>query len=354
MNWNLGRTRTPIGLDVGGSTAKAVQLRRGRDGRWAVHAVLRLPRLNPGTPLDVAESRRIADVLARRGFAGRDVVVAAPPSLMSTALLELPPAGPGVPIDAIAANEFARLHKLDGVPLTLAHWEVPAPARGGKGSNALAVGCAAAAADAYLDALEAGGLAAVAMDANTSALVRACLPLADPAPASLAVVDLGWDAATLAVVVGGVLAYERRVADAGLRHLLGGTADVSLGDDDIVPYLLWQVGLDDAVPPDLGPEATDLLADLRRSLESLFTRLAVELGMAFGYLAHQYPESGLSPVLLAGGGAAVPGVAPFLSDQLGIPVTPVDPARLVTAIGPELPVDALAAMGCALFHAGGF
>jgi Tfp pilus assembly PilM family ATPase len=299
--------------------------------------------------LDVAEARRIAAVLGRRGFAGRDVVVAAPPSLVSTAFLDLPPAGPDVPMDAIAANEFARLHKLDVAAMTLSHWEVPAPARGGKGTHAIAVGCAAADADAYLDVLEAGGLSPVAMDAGTSALARACLPLADPAPALLAVIDLGWDAATLAVVVGGVLAYERRVAEAGLRHLLAGAAD-----DDVVPYLLWQAGLAGAVQADLGPEVADLLADLQRSLESQFTRLAVELGMAFSYIAHQYPEGTLSPVLLAGGGAALPGVGPFLTDRLGITVTTADPARLVVGGGPELSADMLAAMGCALFDAGGF
>ncbi len=354
MTFAFRPTRTPIGLDVGGSTSKAVQLRRGRDGRWAVHAAVRVPRLTPGTPLDRAEMRRLADVLRRRGFVGRDVVLAAPASLVSTALLDLPLAGPDVPMDAIAANEFARLHKLDAGGLTLSHWPVPAPARGGKGSQALAVGCPTAAADAYLDVVESAGLVAVAMDGGTSALARACLPLAEPAPALLAVVDLGWDAATLAVVVGGVLAYERRVADAGLRHLLGGTAEVSVGDDDVVPYLLWSVGLTDAAPADLGPEAADLLSDLQRSLQSQFTRLAVELGMAFSYVAHQYPEGGLGPVLLAGGGAAVPGMAPFLADQLGTAVVVADPARLVAAGGPELPADALAAMGCALFDAGGF
>ena len=354
MNWPLHQPRTPIGLDIGGSTVKAVQLRRGSNGQWAVHAAVRLPRLRPGTPLDAEESQRIADVLVRRGFLGHEVVVAAPPTLMSTAILDLPPAGPDVPMDAIAANEFARLHKLDLAGLTMSHWAVPTPARGGAGVRALAVGCAASVADGYLDLVESGGLSAVAMDAGTSALARACLPLASPAPAMLAVVDLGWDAVTLAVVIGGVLAYERRLPDAGLRHLLGGTADVAIGDDDIVPYLLWNVGLLDSAPPELGPDVVDLLHDLRRSLDSQFTRLATELGMAFGYIAHQYPDGHLSPILLAGGAAALPGVAPFLSDLLGLPVTVADPARLVAAGGPELPVDALLAMGCALLAAGGY
>ncbi len=339
---------------MGGSTVKAVQLRCGADGQRLVHAAVRLPRLRPGSALDEEEARRIAEVLARRGFLGRDVIVAAPPSLVSTALLDLPPAGPDVPMDAIAANEFARLHQLEPAALTMSHWPVPTPARGGAGTHALAVGCAAAAADGYLDILESGGLSAVAMDAGTSALARACLPLAAPAPAMLAVADLGWEAATLAVVVGGVLAYERRIPDAGLRHLLGGTADVAMGDDDIIPYLLWQVGLTDGGEADVGADAVDLMHDLRRSLESQFARLSVELGMAFGYVAHQYPDGNLSPILLAGGGAAVPGVAAFLSDQLGVPVALADPARLVAPGGPELPVDALLAMGCALFDAGGY
>ncbi len=354
MTWPARQLRTPIGLDVGGSTVKAVQLRRGRGGRWAVHAAVRLPRSLPGTPLGVTEARRIADVLRRRGFRGRDVVVAAPPSLVTTATLDLPPAGPDVPLAAIALNEFARLAKLDAAAVTMSHWAVPAPARGGKGTHALAVGCATAAADDYLDAVESGGLSVVAMDAPTSALARACLPLAEPPPALLAVVDLGWDAATLAVVHGGVLVYERRVPDAGLRHLLGGLADVSTGDDDVVPFLLWQVGLTDAVPADLGPEAVDLLGDLLRSMESQFTRLTVELGMAFSYVAHQYPEGAVSPVLLAGGGSAIPGIGPFFAEQLGMTVAVADASRLVAAGGPELPADALAAVGCALFDAGGF
>jgi Tfp pilus assembly PilM family ATPase len=302
--------------------------------------------------LDAEEANRIAEVLARRGFVGQEVVVTAPPSLVSTALLDLPPAGPDVPLDAIAANEFARLLKLDPAEVTMSHWTVPTPARGGTATHELAVGCAATAAEGYLDVLESGGLSAVAMDVGTSALARACLPLAMPAPAMLAVVDLGWEAATLAVVVGGVLAYERRVADAGLRHLLGGMADISLGDDDVVPFLLWEVGLSDGPLPEGVEDGGDLLGDLRRSLESQFTRLAVELGMAFGYVAHQYPDGQLSPVLLAGGGANLPGVARYLGEQLGISVEVADPAKLVAAGGPAMPVDALAAMGCAVFDGG--
>src|SRR5688572_30026381 len=92
---------TPIGLDIGSCSIKAVQLQRVRED-WRVAAVTSLPRPQINAPLDRIAVRRIADVLYRQGFHGQSVVLAAPSDKLAADILELPPRTSGVPLEQIA------------------------------------------------------------------------------------------------------------------------------------------------------------------------------------------------------------------------------------------------------------
>src|SRR5439155_18590480 len=135
------------------------------------------------------------------------VVLGAPPEVVTSDILELPPRAPGVPIEAIARAEVARIHKCDPSSFAMSLWDLPTPARGSKTTSLMAVRCPTAAAEAYLDTVEAESLNVVALDVRTSAAARACLPLAAPPPALTAVLDVGWHAIVLAVLNKGLVTY---------------------------------------------------------------------------------------------------------------------------------------------------
>jgi len=113
------RTRSAIGLDVGARSVKAIQFARDRfgDGGWRVAAAAEMPRESApqeaaagqpagppvaptkAGPLAPAEVARLVATLERQGFAGADVVLAAPNDRVYTSMLELPPRSSNAPLD---------------------------------------------------------------------------------------------------------------------------------------------------------------------------------------------------------------------------------------------------------------
>ena len=126
---------TPIGLDVGSHSVKAAQLRHQGE-RWTVDRLAVSPRLSPSKPIDGAEVARIGSVLGRLGFRGHQLVLSLPPQLTLTAMLDLPPRAPGVPLDQIARTEFARMHSRQPDQLETSFWDLPEPSRGREGHPA--------------------------------------------------------------------------------------------------------------------------------------------------------------------------------------------------------------------------
>lgn len=311
--------RSPIGIDVGRHSIKAVQLRGGRDG-WRLRRKLLLPRAADGASclehtLHPQEVQRLCQVLERNGFVGNAAVLAVPDSDLLTSILDLPPRAPGVPLDAIARMEFARVHKCEPLALQLSCWDLPEAARASKGTAVMAVGYTHAKADAYLDVLEGAGLDVVAMDTAASAIARACLPL-QSADATTAVLDMGAGAARLVLVQAGVVTYERTVADCGLAHLatlLGDRLDL---DREQVQFVLEDAGLGE--PGERrGAEA---LGAARLTIVAQLAPLLADLQMTFAYAEQRYPASPVNQLLLAGGGALMPGVAAHMAQGLGLVV----------------------------------
>src|SRR5258707_880189 len=103
-----------------------------------------------------------------------------PSADLMTGMLELPPRAPGMPFDQIARLEFARVNKCEPAGFELACWDLPQPARAGKGTNLMAVGYAHSAGEKFLDLVESAGINAVGMESAACALVRACTPLCAP------------------------------------------------------------------------------------------------------------------------------------------------------------------------------
>jgi Tfp pilus assembly PilM family ATPase len=331
----LGRStdRLVAGVDVGARTIKAIQVAKpvAPGGRPRVVAAHARPRQSDG-PLTAGEAAALADALAVAGFAGTRVAVAAGPADTLVGPLELPPRSSGAPLDQLARMELARNFRCPPDSFEMAWWELPAGARGGRGTLALGVGVPHAAADARIDALEAAGLAVDAVDVGPAALLRACGPVLAPAGAT-AILDLGWGPATLTIAHHGLITFSRQLPDGAVGPLHAGLCRQLGVEPDVADYLLAEVGLQagPASPDDRGEggEAVELPDEGRRLIGGFVDVLAKELSLSCSYAANQYPDSGVARVLLVGGGAGTAGLADRLAAVLGVEVTPAAPAGLV-------------------------
>ena len=316
------QARTPIGIDVGAKCIKAAQLSRAPGG-WRVEAVASFAREQPGAALDRQQVRRLRDVLYRRGFTGKGVVLAAPSESLMTGVLELPPRSSGAPLDQIARMELARIHKCQPQSFEMAYWDLPAAARAKDTATAMAAACTHAHADLLLDAFEKEGLDVQALDIHACALARACEPLVSAGDNITGLLDIGWESVQLVLLYQGVVVYERTLREMGVGPLAGVMKEQFDLDADTVEALLDEVGF--------GPDAKEA-EGAWQSFEAVqgtgaahLDLMVDELRGPFSYAAHQYPDVTVERLLVVGGGASIPGLKEHAASALGMGVQAVAP-----------------------------
>jgi len=356
MRWSGGKSRGPIGVDIGSRLIKAVQVSHA-GGRPQVTAAVAIPRLKGSGPLERDEVRRLGEVLFRQGFEGRSIVLAAPAESLLVGTLTLPPKQSGAPVDQIARMELARMHKQDPQGFELVHWELPSQSgssgAGGKAgaTSVMAAGCPHAEAAALLDMFESAGMDVAGLDVHWLALARACAPLfaapdrqavkGDPI---IAVLDLGWRAARIIVLRAGVVLFERLLAEGGLSKLCEQLKAQFQVEDDAAEYLLRDIGCAPPTPatadrradPDRaeggdrreGPAIDDAFKEPRRLITAHFDSLKSELQVSLSYAVQQVRGESVSRLLLAGGGGSIPGLCARFAEALAIEVVMADAASL--------------------------
>lgn len=327
---------SPIGLDVRSQAIHAAQLCADADGGWSLRAAASVPRLEPGTELSVREAQRMMGVLERRGFEGGRFVVTPPDRGVLSALLELPPANSGAPIDQIAAIEVGRTLKRDPSTFEMAYWTVPSPPRGSEGVHAMAVACPHGASMELLNVLESVGAEVVAIDVRAWALARAC---GRSAWRLTGVVELGWASGRLVLVHEGRVVYERVLEEWSLRTLFESMANVLEMDAGNVRAMLDATEFSEPSPD--RRSGGDPLTAARRCLKSAIETLAKEITVSFRYIAHRFANDAgpgeVGGVHVCGPGASLPGLVAELTERIGVKVEQASPATLVRVPGGEFP-----------------
>jgi Tfp pilus assembly PilM family ATPase len=311
MDWPASAKRSAIGLDIGSHSLKAAQLVR-RSGQWKLESAISLARTNPDAALSVADLSRFRDVLDRRGFVGRDVIIAVPPPLLMSTIMELPARTPGIPLEQIARAEFARVHELDASTLTISTWDLPAPARASKATYMMGAGAVSESLEAHLAMIEDAGFRVTAVDDPASAAARTCTRPAKPGGLT-AVLDWGWSSVNLIILQRGLILYVRRLAEAGLSTLR--TACIQSLDDnaELVDLALTHPALGSQIGDELAG-----LAEVNDALSSHLSDLCREIQQAIGYVSHQYSDASDTSMVLTGGGALITGAADRIASLTGL------------------------------------
>ncbi|MBI1367843.1 MAG: hypothetical protein GC162_04230 [Planctomycetes bacterium] len=325
MGWRRTKSRTAIGLDVGARLIKAVQM-VGKRGSWQVAAAASFERSSQDRLPDQAELSRLAEVLDRQGFTGRQIVLAVPDDKLLSGILELPPRDSGAPVEQIARMELASMHRVDPQSFELSYWELPETSRARETARVMAAACAHNDAEELMDLFENAGFEVVALDTSAGAIARVCDMTHEGNEAIRPVLDIGWRAARLVVLFKGVDIYERQLTDAGVKSLWESLASRLELESDVVDYLLTQIGLND----DPNAETAMPLDDLHQAIREHFESMVHELGISFSYALHQYNDAAITSLTLVGGGASIPGLADHLSKALDMPVKLLTPGQQAT------------------------
>lgn len=336
------RTRnSAIALDLGRGTLRAMQLRTryGRVERIDALALPATPEQEPGA-LDAC-IERAARMLGQAGFAGQDVTLALGAPHLTYLPLRMPERlmTHTAPHLAEAVRwEVIRETGAEPGELEVRHW----PLTHSKSANVLAVATAAAPLVGCVEHFERHGLLLRRIEPAPCALVRAARRGYSPADgAAWGVLDLGRRQTTLTVVINATPHYIRDLRFSGdaMTQRVADAFDVSVEDAE---RLKRDHGVAPAQPaagaraasaaPPAGVSQEGALAEgascgdelsnvifgvLRADLDELVRQIVA----CFAYALNGLPELEVAHLVIAGGGAGLPGLADLLELQCGLSVS---------------------------------
>jgi len=309
-----------LGIDVGTTSIKLVELARGTGGRCTVLHCAQAP-LEPGWVSGAGIERfdEVADALRRlvgkSGSRTRRVALALPRSAVIQRRATLPAGLSELEMEFQAESEASQYlpFSLDEVALDYC---VIGPAAGVAGEVEVLI--AAARKEMVEDRqglAEAAGLRPVAIELESNASALAAQRLIGRLPhqgrdALVALVDIGGRAASLQVLRNGELLHER---------------DQAFSGGQLTRMIMRRYGWSEqeaeqrkrgaGLPPDYGA------AVLRPFVETVAEQLRRALRLFFSGT----PYRRIDQVLLAGGGAALGGLAPAISRATGLPAAVANP-----------------------------
>lgn len=126
------------------------------------------------------------------------------------------------------------------------------------------------------------------------------------------------------------------------------TKDISVNGDNITENLASEFNLDFAsaeilkikygLPGEEESGKTQMgisISEIRNAMKSILKRLQEEISHSFEYYAEHFGGEKVSNVFISGGTSKLKNIVEYLNAQLGIPVTQVNPAAVVS-FGPEI------------------
>lgn len=323
-----------IGLDIGSRWVKAAQWFRIA-GRPRLRSAA-FPRSTPGAILNEQESARIAAILARRGFVGRSVALVAPADRARIAEIEVPAASAGAGRTAVARMELARVCRLEPQTFEFNAWDVQRAVRSGEASMAAAV-MTHHDADSLVLPLVSAGLIVEAI----RSVGESCGLMLGGIPGTIdTFADFGASGLSIAVLVGGVCVYERRLAELGLDALAKSIEEVLRVSNDHAHRVLVAA---------IANPSGSAHAAVAPVLRGFGTRIGNELAISLEYASHRYTNASEGRVLAVGGGACLNTVVSAsgqsLGASIGTPRTFGEP--LGDELSPAWPIVAVSAMAAA-------
>lgn len=294
----MGR-RGLIGVELGGLRLRAAQ-RSGRS-RWRVASV----------PAGRADSwTRLAGAMRRAAFVPAPVAISACREHVLSTALELPPASSGAPLNVIAKAELARAFRVSPEALVSGWWEVPQPARSGPVTHAIAAGMTLEHGRELSAAASAAEFDCAAIDLRCNAIGRALAAWTQDE--CVAVLDVGWNAVTLIVLLGPTPVFERSM-------------------DLIAPAKLFKAGADRlGLPLEIAwasvcsggeDHGRRVARELRGAAGDQMDQLVSELSRSASFVAQRYAKHPLRRAVVLGECAAFPGLPQRAGEGLGVPVT---------------------------------
>lgn len=306
---------TVIGLDLGTTRARAVEVQTGRGAPTVVRyaeAPLPLGAVQDG---EVTEPEGVVPALkamwAQAKFSTRDVIIGVGNQRVLVRSLELP----WMPLAQLKSSLPFQVQ--DTLPVAVEDALLDfyptgeSVGQGGRQVRGLLVAATRDTVAANVAAVESAGLFPRMVDLNAFALLRAHA-LAQPAARTVALVDIGARITDVVIARDGIPQMVRTLP-AGGQHVTDAIAAEGRISMPEAEGIKRQIGVGYAVPEELRG-AADVVGHVTQGLVEAVRNTLV-------YYASTHPGAAVELVVLTGGGSYLNGLGQFLSSASRLPVT---------------------------------
>jgi type IV pilus assembly protein PilM len=307
-----------IGLDIGSSTLKAVQVRGKRLFAFAYGSAPAGASLTTEDKESTARfSEAIGSLISSGNFKGRSVVVALPESQIFTRVISFPQ----MDIKEIASAVQNEAQQYVPLPLekTTLDYEVLGPSEVEEGRiDVLLVAAPKALTKQYLNVLRQIQLHPISLEPETMALSRSVV--GDTSKVPVMVASIGARTTDLSIFSGNTLRFTRSISTGGETLARAVSQNLGLDAGQAQEYLKSYGLLEEAkgkVSTAIKPVFDIIVEEIRRSLTYYTTRRKKQIGR----------------IVLVGGVANLPGIVVYLTEALGIEVGRGDPWETIEVPG---------------------
>jgi Tfp pilus assembly PilM family ATPase len=333
-------TVSPIGLDIGMTATRCIQLRRTAD-RWEIVAAISWPnrRTEDGSHIQSC-GERLRQSIRHREFLRKDVVAGLSPPDVELHALEIPRNNrqEDAQVESAARWEIERLSKIAEGSAQTAQWWLPR-SRTAR-TTALGVATRAELVNQIWQVCRSAGAECIAVDVSACALCRSAALLRRPKRDEIwGILDLGERDGRLVLCLDDVPVLARSLNAGGKEWTHKIAESLKVSEDSAVVHKCDHGISASAGPADPAPSlpnstaaglpagATVLADIIGKVLGPEIERVAAEIERSYEYVMQCYPDRHAGHLMLAGAASALKNLHHCLARRLGIEVNTAESFR---------------------------
>ncbi|OIO54006.1 MAG: hypothetical protein COX57_13355 [Alphaproteobacteria bacterium CG_4_10_14_0_2_um_filter_63_37] len=351
-----GRASQLVGLDIGTSAIKAVEITQARRSKGASGVILRnigIEYLPPDTIVEgqVMDANLVAEAIrnlfARRHFSSKNVVLSVSGTAVIVKKLTLPDMGP-LELEAVVTDEAEK-----AVPFDIKDVNIDFQVLGKKPEkdevDVLLVACKREAVEDRLFVVREAGLVPKIMDVDLFAVQNIYQEIIEPTLGFddlsvvahedgeetkdqdfiVALVDIGISLMNINILVNGVSQFTRDT-NFGLRQFIEEIqGELGISYEEAESILRSQGGMD----------------DIMNLLGGFYESMAMEIIRSIDYFSSSHGGMSVSRVSVSGGGAVLPDAQAQLTERIGVPVVIGNPFSGMDIRVPDMEDDKVQSVG---------
>jgi type IV pilus assembly protein PilM len=332
------KSKSLVGLDVGSSAVRAVELTKSKTGYQMTGFAYET--LGPDSVVDgaIMDSREVANVIKRllAGGAFKSKGTAAGVSGHSVIVKR-------VILPVATEQEVSASIQFDAeqyIPFGLSEvnldYQIIGPAQGNDpGMEVLLVAAKKDKIQNHTNVISMAGRSADVVDIEAFALQNAFEANYSVSPmATVALLNIGASLMNINITKGGMPLFIRDVPVGGNQYT------------DILQKEL-QLSFQEAEDLKLGKTGGSEAEMVQPLLQSITDMLIMEVQKTFDFFRETYPHETITQVLICGGTAGTPGLAEKIEETFGYPTEVLDPLKHIT-LGPKVDAGKVNSLGPAL------